>query len=131
MVNPGQDIQFAQITYEQAYFYCEVEPMLFDQGCGPGKSGTDPPAGCHFNNTAFRLSDHMPIPCKNGEPQALIGTEAQNNYRVASTEMSPDPSLSQLLRRPTKQAAHPREIFDDKSPQADLIRTWGTKYTSQ
>jgi hypothetical protein len=131
-VNPGQDIQFAQITYDQNYFYCEVEPMLFDQGCGPGKTGMDPPSGCHFNVTTFRLSDHAQIPCDNGAPRGLtVSAEAQNNYQVASREMSPDESLSQLLRRPTKQAAHPREIFDSKSPQANLIRQWGTKYTSQ
>jgi hypothetical protein len=131
-VNPGQDIQFAQIIYDQNFFYCQVEPMLFAeaQSCGPGK-GTDPTAGCHFDGTQFRLSDHARVPCTNNAPDGFIGSEAQNNYQVASREMSPDPSLSQLLRRPTKQALHPREIFPSKSPQADLIRQWGTKYTSQ
>lgn len=134
-VNPGQDIQFAQIIYDQNFFYCEVEPMLFGQSCGPGdpgKSPPDPASGCHFNVTTFRLSDHPRIPCANGAPDGLtVSAEAQNNYQVASREMSTDPSLSQLLRRPTNKAKHPREIFASDSPQADLIRQWGTKYTSQ
>jgi hypothetical protein len=131
-VDPGQDIQFAQVIFDQNFFYCEVEPMIFAEGCGPGKSGTDPAAGCHFSIATFPLADHEPIPCTNGEPDPRkVSTDAANNYQAASLKMSPDPALSQLLRRPTKQAAHPRQIFDAKSPQADLIREWGTKYTSQ
>ena len=106
--------------------------MLFAESCGPGKTGMDPPAGCHFSVTKFLLNDHAPIPCSNGRPQGLsVSTEAQKNYQVASNQMSPDPSLAPLLRRPTKQALHPREIFAAKSPQANLIREWATKYTSQ
>jgi hypothetical protein len=131
-VNPGQDIQFAEITYDQAYFYCQVEPMLFAQGCGPGKSGTDPASGCHFNVTTFRLTQHDPVPCQGSNPTDLAVPEAaQSNYQAAAREMSPDSSRAPLLNRPTKQAAHPRKIFDTNSPQADLIRKWATKYTSQ
>jgi hypothetical protein len=131
-VNPGQDVQFAQIIYDQNFFYCQVEPMLFAQGCGSGKSGTDPASGCHFNLPTFPLTEHTPVPCTGNTPQDLsISAEAQNNYRAASREMSPDASQAPLLRRPTKQALHPRQIFESDSPQADLIREWATKYTSQ
>jgi hypothetical protein len=132
-VDPGQDIQFAQVIYDQNFFYCQVEPMLFAESCGPGIGmGKDPASGCHFNVTTFRLSDHPPVPCSGNTPQGLsISSEAQNNYRVASSKMSPDPEQAALLLRPTKKAAHPREIFPFKSPQADLIRKWATKYTSQ
>jgi hypothetical protein len=131
-VNPGQDIQFAQITFDQNFFYCQVEPMLFAQSCGPGKAGMDPTSGCHFNLAIFPLTEHEPIPCTNNAPDDLsVSAEAQNNYRAASREMSPDAALAPLLKRPTKQAAHPRQIFDSTSPQADLIRQWATKYTSQ
>jgi hypothetical protein len=130
-VNPGQDFEFAQITYDQNYFYCQVEPMLFAKKCGPGDMG-DPTSGCHYNVTFFRLSQHDPVPCNDNLPDSLkISAEAQGNYTSASREMAPDPSAAPLLRRPTKQAAHPRQIFELKSTEANLIRTWATKYTSQ
>lgn len=131
-VDPGQDVQFAEIAYDQDYFYCKVEPVLFQQACGPGKDGTDAPGGCHYNVTTFRLTKHDPIPCsKGGLPTARIPAEAQSNYQAAAREMTPDPGRAPLLNRPTKQAAHPREIFDSKSSAAGVIREWATKYTSQ
>ncbi len=130
-VNPGQDIEFAQITYDQNFFYCAVEPMLFAQHCGPGQ-GSDPASGCHFNVTPFRLSDHPLVTCSGNNPTSLqIPAEAQSNYTAASREMSTDSTRAQLLNRPTKQAAHPRQIFAPNSAQANLIRQWAMKYTSQ
>jgi hypothetical protein len=131
-VDPGQDVQFAEIAYDQGYFYCKVEPMLFQQECGPGKQGTDASGGCHYNVTTFRLTKHDPIPCNKGlVPAARIPPEAESNYQAAAREMTPDPERAPLLNRPTKQAAHPREIFDSKSEAATVIREWATKYTSQ
>ncbi|HEX3593445.1 MAG TPA: hypothetical protein VHU80_00025 [Polyangiaceae bacterium] len=130
-VNPGQDIEFAQITYDANFFYCAVEPMLFSEHCGPGE-GSDPASGCHFNVTTFRLLDHPAIQCNGNNPQGLqIPSEAQSNYRSASSKMSPDATQAPLLNRPTNQSAHPRKIFDLGSAQANLIRQWATKYTSQ
>lgn len=134
-VDPGQDFQFAEVVYDQNYFYCKVEPMLTLEGCGPGKSGTDAANGCHENVTSFRLTPHKPnepVPCKGIVPVGLnIPSEARSNYEAAAREMSPEPDRAPLLNRPTRRAAHPRQIFDPKSPQADVIRQWATKYTSQ
>ncbi|HEX4335055.1 MAG TPA: hypothetical protein VH062_04025 [Polyangiaceae bacterium] len=130
-VNTGQDIEFAQITYDANFFYCSVEPMLFGEHCGPGQ-GSDPASGCHYNVTTFRLTDHPPVPCTGSNPGDLqISAAAQANYTAASREMSPDGTSSALLNRPTQQAAHPRMIFALDSKQADLIRQWATKRTSQ
>ena len=130
-VSPGQDIVFAQITYDQNFFYCQIEPMIFAQKCGPGGSD-DTPSGCHFSVTSFHLTMHDPVPCTGSVPDDLgISAEAQANYTAASREMSPDPSRDPLLLRPTKQLAHPRQIFASDSAQAGLIRQWATKYTSQ
>ncbi len=130
-VDPGQDIQFSPIVYDSSYFYCAVEPMLLAEHCGPGES-SDPPSGCHFSLPMFHLTDHMPVPCNGNTPDpSQIPSEAQSNYTSASREMSTDPSKNQLLNRPTQNAAHPRKIFAIDSQQANLIRTWATKYTSQ
>jgi hypothetical protein len=126
-VDPGQDIQFSPIVYDSSYFYCAVEPMIFDEHCGPG-AGSDPASGCHFNLPMFHLTDHPRVPCNGNVADASrVPPEAQSNYTSASREMY----QSQLLNRPTQVAAHPRKIFDIDSDQANLIRTWATKYTSQ
>ena len=134
-VNQGEDFQFAEVIYDQNYFYCQVEPMLTAQNCGPGKSGTDAPNGCHENVTSFRLTPHTAVPC--GGPKGVvplglnIPAEARSNYEAAAREMSPEPDRAPLLNRPTRRAAHPRQIFDPQSPEAEIIRQWATKYTSQ
>jgi len=132
-IDPGEDFQFAEVVYDQNYFYCKVEPMLMDpqQSCGPGKSGTDAPNGCHENVTPFRLTPHPPIACNGIIPTGNVPPAAQSNYEAAAREMAIEPDSAPLLNRPTRRAAHPRQIFDLKSAQADLIRNWATKYTSQ
>ncbi len=131
-VDPGQDFQFAQISYDSGFFYCKVEPMLFADSCGPGDPRHDGTGGCHYNVTTFRLTAHAPVTCTGIVPKNLgIPAEAQSNYEAAEREMTADPDRAPLLDRPTQQAAHPRKIFDIDSPEADLIRQWATDYTSQ
>jgi hypothetical protein len=132
-VDLGQDVQFAQISYDQNYFYCAVEPVLFQQNCGPGDPAAgDPPNGCHYNFTSFKLTKHDPIPCTGNVPKnQAIPAEAQSNYMAAEREMTPDPEQAPLLNRPTKQVLHPRQIFKVDSTSANVIRTWATKYTTQ
>ena len=110
-VDPGQDVQFAQITYDQNFFYCKVEPVQFSEHCGTGAS-TDPPGGCHYSVTPFGSRTTRAIPCKGiVPPTSTIPTEAQNNYQAAESEMSSDPDSASLLIRPPHAAAHPRQIF--------------------
>jgi hypothetical protein len=130
-VAPGQDVQFADVAYDKNFFYCKVEPMLVEQGCGPGTS-TDVANGCHYNVTTFRLTKHEPVPCQGVVPVGLsVPSGAESNYQAAAREMSPDPDRSPLLNRPTGRIAHPRQVFAEKSPAAEIIREWATKYTSQ
>jgi len=132
-VDPGQDVQFAEVSFDQGYFYCKVEPMLFAQRCGPGDTARgDAAGGCHFNVTPFRLTDHEPVPCRGLVPEALATPSgAQSNYQAAARQMSPDPARAPLLNRPTRRASHPREVFPSNSPEAEIIRGWATKYSSQ
>jgi hypothetical protein len=58
-------------------------------------------------------------------------TEAQQNYQRAQAKMNRDPSRALLLTKPTAATRHPREIFSDDSPEADLIREWATKTSTQ
>jgi hypothetical protein len=134
-IDPGADFVQEDVTFDDEFFYCRVEPMLFAQGCGSGTSGTDPPNGCHFSVTKFRLTDYMPRvvdSCKGDKlaPGALVPVAAQQNYAAAQARMKRDPSLAALLLRPTGQATHPRKIFDENSPEAAVIRQWAAQASS-
>ncbi len=135
-VDPGQDFGIAEVVYDSNYFYCKVEPMLFQMHCGSGDpSKGDASGGCHFNVTSYRLTDYSPLVGKscggNSKPSQSPPAEAENNYRTSEAKMERDPNTAALLNRPTGVAAHPRVIFKSNSPQADIIRQWATKYSSQ
>lgn len=131
----GENFQVAEVVYDDGFFYCEVEPMLFAQGCGSGDSGRGESAqGCHFNRQRLRLTDYEPLAgdqCQGNELPGGAPQAAQRNYQSAQLFMEVDPDRSPLLNRPTSEVAHPRVIFESDSPEAELIRSWGTRYASQ
>lgn len=129
-VDPGPNYQFAEVVFDQNFFYCKVEPMILNEKCGPGDPAKDT-QGCHFNVTEFHLQDHAPVACNGIVPTGQVPSEAQGNWGAASREMSTDPDRAPLLLRPTGKAFHPRQIFSEKSSQADLIRQWATHYSSR
>jgi hypothetical protein len=139
-VDPGQDFDVAEVVFDENFFYCRVEPMLFQRSCGAGDvSQGDVQGGCHFNVTSYRLTDYE---LQAGGPK-LVGETcaglvaqapplaAQQNYQSSQARMKRDPDVAALLNRPTGQAAHPRIIFASQSPEADLLREWATKFSSQ
>lgn len=133
-VDPGPDFQIAEVVFDANFFYCKVEPMLVQEKCGAGDPTKDT-SGCHFNVTSFRLQD-QPVDqladCGGGVvPKGNVTSISQANWGAASEKMSTDPDRAPLLLRPTERAVHPRQIFPDKSPQADLIRQWATHYSSR
>lgn len=129
-VDPGPSFQQADVVFDQNFFYCKVEPMLLQQKCGSGDPTKDT-QGCHFNVTQFHLQDHAPVACNGIVPTGPVPSEAEGNWGAASREMSTDPNRAPLFMRPTGKAIHPRQIFSDTSPQADLIRQWATRYSSR
>jgi len=135
-VDPGQDFNIADVVYDENYFYCRVEPMLFAQRCGPGDgSKGDTSGGCHFNVTSYRMTDYSPLvadTCGAGIiPGGSVTAEAKTNYGSSQAKMQLDPKLAPLLNRPIGKAAHPRAIFSTNSPEADIIREWATKFSTQ
>jgi len=136
-VDRGADFAVADIVFDENYFYCKVEPVLFMNSCGSGDSGKgDTVGGCHFTTTAYRLTDYMPrvgdtcaggiVPASSNFPAA-----ARNNYQSSQARMKRDPALAPLLQRPTQNQVHPRQIFDLNSPDADAIRQWATQFSNQ
>ncbi len=136
-VDPGPDFEVADVVFDDKYFYCRVEPVLFANSCGSGDpSKGDPQGGCHFTATAYRLTDYSPHvgdSCGTGvvPMTASIPDAAQNNYQTSQARMKRDPDLAPLLQRPTQNQAHPRQIFTLTSPDADAIRQWATQFSNQ
>jgi hypothetical protein len=132
----GENFQVAEVVYDEAYFYCEVEPMLFERGCGSGDPERGETAqGCHFNRQRLRLTDYEPLvasECAQGrEGNLSVSQAARQNYQAAQLHMEADPERSPLLNRPISDVAHPRVIFEPDSPEADIIRSWGSRYSSR
>lgn len=131
----GENFQVAEIVYDETYFYCEVEPLLFAQGCGSGDPGLGETAqGCHFNRQRLRLTAYEPLTseqCATALDNLVAPPAAQQNYQSAQLQMEIDPERSPLLARPTSTVAHPRVIFEPDSPEADVIRTWATRFSSR
>lgn len=136
-VDPGSDFVQADVVFDDQFFYCRVEPVLFQQSCGPGVMGMDAANGCHFSVTKFRLTDYMPLVAETScsgdalAPGAVIPVAAQQNYTAAQARMKRDPNLAALLQRPIGAQQHPRKIFEESSAEADVIRQWATQFSSQ
>jgi hypothetical protein len=135
-VDVGENFQVAEIVYDDTYFYCEVEPLLFQQGCGSGDPSLGESAqGCHFNRQRLRLTDYEPLTAEQCDGalsgDLAVAPAAQQNYQSAQLQMEVDPDRSPLLTRPTSTVAHPRVIFELDSEQAEIIRAWGARYSSQ
>lgn len=139
-VDPGANFVQEDVIFDDEFFYCRVEPMLFQQGCGSGVAGEDPENGCHFSVTKFKLTDYSPRlsdSCTGSalgtaaDPNPAVPQAAQQNYTAAQARMKRDPSLAALLLRPIGKATHPRQIFTENSDQAEVIRQWATQFSSQ
>jgi hypothetical protein len=135
-VDPGQDFQLAEAVFDEGYFYCAVEPMMFAQGCGSGDPGRgEDGRGCHFSVTAFRLTDYGPPrvgdDCDGNTPSGAAPMAARNNYSSAQLFMDRNPDRAQLLQRPTHTTAHPRVVIDIDSNEAEVIRQWATQFSSR
>ncbi len=133
-VEPGADFNIAEAVFDENFYYCRVEPMLFATGCGPGAAG-DAANGCHFNVTSYRLGLYSPLVGDSCGGSLVPGSPppaaARSNYQTSQSRMQVDPALAPLLNRPTGAQAHPRVIFDISSPEADIIRQWATQFSTQ
>jgi hypothetical protein len=137
-VDRGADFVQEDVIFDDQFYYCRVEPMLFApaQSCGSGVAGMDPVNGCHFSVTKFRLTEYSPKvadACQGDAlgPSAVVPVAAQQNYTAAQARMKRDPNLAALLQRPLGRAQHPRQIFAEDSREADVIRQWATQFSSQ
>lgn len=136
-VEPGPDFSVAEVVFDQGFYYCRVEPILFQSGCGPGNpTAGDPASGCHSSVTSFRFREYLePVAsgCSGGvvPGSVTIPPVAAQNYQAVQARMRRDPEQAPLLLYPTGQAQHPRTIFDAASAEADVIRQWATQFSTR
>ena len=128
-IEPGGNPQIAQVVYDEDYFYCQVLPnVLMAQSCGSGDPVQDTAGGCHATATSFKLVPvSSPPMCSGNRRTGDLPAGAADNYTAAQAEMTQDPLTTPLLTHPTKKTSHPRQIFSEQSPEADIIRTWAQK----
>jgi hypothetical protein len=133
-VDPGPNFVIPNQTFNENFFYCQVEPQLiFGKKCGSGDPADK--GNCHFNSSAvsgMALLDHPPVDCGGGTAPVNasltgLGSPARANYTSVSLEMSRDYLTAPLYVRPTSSQAHPRVIFDTSDPVVDVIRQWAAK----
>jgi hypothetical protein len=138
-VDPGPQFQVAEVVFDQNFYYCKVEPMLLAQNCSAGDPAKGD-SGCHGSVTSFRFQGTTPqgaplapTDCGGGIVPApgSVSSQSRDNWGAASLKMRINPDQAPLLLRPTNKQPHPREIFPDKSPEANLIRQWATQYSSR
>jgi len=135
-VDPGADFSIADLVFDEAFFYCQVEPRtIVASSCGPGDPAQgDGNNGCHNSVTSFRLTNYAPLvanSCDGNVPGAPIPAPARLNYQTAQARMRRDPETAPLLQRPLKRLEHPRQIFADDSDAANAIREWSNRVTTQ
>src|SRR5262245_44408092 len=119
-VEPGAEFAIAAVTYDENYFYCEVEPkVLIAKSCGTGIAGDT--SGCHSTVTHFRLNVTMtstPVQCDGLTPTGGISQASQANYQAAQGEMTLDYANAPLIAWPTQKfKGHPRKIFSETDPE--------------
>ena len=128
-IEPGGNPQIAQVVYDEDYFYCQVLPnVLMAQSCGAGDPDLDKGGGCHSTGTSFRLVPVSAAPtCTGNRRSGDLPAGAADNYISAQAQMTQDPATTPLLTHPIRKTGHPRQIFDEQSPEAEIIRQWAQR----
>lgn len=128
-IEPGGNPQIPQVVYDEDFFYCQVLPnVIMAQSCGAGDPNQDTAGGCHATATSFKLVPVSMAPtCSGNRRTGDLPAGAADNYTAAQAEMTQDPETTPLLTRPTKKTSHPRQIFDERSMEADIIRQWAKR----
>ena len=128
-IDLGDDIVPPNLQLDEDFFYCEIQPnVLTAKGCATGMAGED--GSCHADRSALRLvatTDPPPM-CEDG---VVVGGSLSADY-IANFEavrftVQSDPLSSPFYRRPTGLDSHPRVIYPEDDPCADLVVQWITQ----
>jgi len=124
-VDLGDDFVAPQLQLDEAFFYCKIQPQVLTKyGCATGRS--DEKGGCHDSRSSLRLiATDDPPPCdKKGALVGAVPDAYKANLEAIRFAVQSDPLTSPLYLRPLNKASHPRAIFGENDPAAQLIVEW-------
>jgi hypothetical protein len=124
-VDLGDDFVAPELQLDSDFFYCRIQPdVLTKHSCAGGGSGES--GSCHDSRSALRLiATDATAPCDGDD--VVIGAvpdQLQDNFEAISFSVQSNALDSPLYLRPLGRASHPRMIFDEGDPAADLIVEW-------
>jgi hypothetical protein len=126
-IDPGDNFVPPDVSLDEDFFYCRIQPEVISASTcasgGPGEGGE-----CHADQSSLRLSAmaeaDAPPACDGDAVVGPVPDSYMANYQAVQFTVQSDPLSSPFLLRPTGRQSHPREIFPEMSPQADLIIQW-------
>lgn len=125
-VDLGDNIVPPDLQLDEDFFYCEIQPnVLTAKSCAGGAAGEG--GMCHSDRSALRLIDTMDPPptCVDGEVVGgSVSADYVINFERVQFEVQSDPLSSPFYRRPIGLDSHPRVIFTETDPCAELISEW-------
>ena len=126
-VDLGDNPETRDIALDEDFFHCRIQPeILTEYRCAAGLSSDG--GGCHLARSALRLVEVASTPrCQDERVVGAPPVDSEVNLERVRTTLGIDPEASPFYRRPLGLDSHPRVIFDEGSPQAELIRTWLTR----
>lgn len=126
-VDVGDNIVPPELALDEDFFFCRVQPeVLGATSCASGDSGE---AGeCHADRSSLRLStmaeSDPPPACDGDNVVGPVPMSYELNFQAVQFTVQSDALSSPLYRRPIGLDSHPRIIFDEASPEAQLIFDW-------
>jgi hypothetical protein len=124
-VDLGDDFVAPQLQLDEAFFYCRIQPdVLTKHSCATGGNGEQ--GRCHDSHSALRLlATDAPAPCdKHGAVVGPVPDAYKANLEAVRFSVQSDPLSSPLYLRPLNRASHPRMVFGENDPAAQLIVEW-------
>ena len=128
-VDLGDNFVPPDLMLDEDFFFCRIQPeVLAPNSCASGMAGEG--GSCHTARSALRLDPMAetdpPPACDGDDVVGAVPDSYQRNLNAVRTAVQSDPLSSPLYRRPVNLDSHPRQIFEESSPEADLIVRWIT-----
>lgn len=120
----GDNPEAPERALDEDFFHCEIQPnVLTAQSCAGGQPGEA--GSCHLARSALRLVE-VPAPpvCQDGRLLGAASLESEMNLERVRASVGADADASPLYRRALGLDSHPRAIFGEDAPEAQLLRQW-------
>jgi hypothetical protein len=125
VIDLGDDVVAPDLALDEEMFVCRIQPeVLTRHSCATGMSGEG--GGCHDSRSALRLLDASDDPPCDAEGRIVrtVPDAYMRNFDALRFAVQSSPEDSPLYLRPVGRAPHPRVIFEEDDPAAELIAEW-------